>query len=143
MNRKVLFIQVAAIHLMILGLLFSLMNCCERQKPGDYGPPPVPIPPSAEEPREVVKRTEPKEIIEEEEPLVIKEYGRPGVVRGSEIKETLKEEREEKVYKVKKGETLSGIAQDYGVTMKAIMKLNNIKDPAKIMVGQKIKIPGE
>jgi len=143
MNRKVLFIQVAAIHLMILGLLFSLMNCCERKKTGDYGPPPVPVSPSVEEPREVVKRAEPKEIIEEEEPLVIKEYGRPGVVKASEIKEVLKEEREERVHKVKKGETLSGIAQDSGVTMKAIMKLNNIKDPAKIMVGQKIKIPGE
>ncbi|MED2944249.1 LysM domain-containing protein [Bacillus swezeyi] len=39
-------------------------------------------------------------------------------------------------YTVKKGDTLSGIAQKYGTTVKALQRLNNIKDPNKIYVGQ-------
>ncbi|TWK39685.1 hypothetical protein CHCC20347_4441 [Bacillus paralicheniformis] len=45
-------------------------------------------------------------------------------------------------YTVKKGDTLSEIAQKYGTTVKALQSLNNIKDPNKIYVGQKLKISG-
>jgi len=43
---------------------------------------------------------------------------------------------------VKKGQTLSTIAKRYGVSQKALMAANNIKDARKIRVGQKLKIPG-
>ncbi|MEC1262553.1 GH25 family lysozyme [Bacillus swezeyi] len=43
-------------------------------------------------------------------------------------------------YTVKKGDTLSGIAQKYKTTVKALQSLNNIKDANKIYVGQKLKI---
>ncbi|MBO7197484.1 MAG: transglycosylase SLT domain-containing protein [Tidjanibacter sp.] len=45
-----------------------------------------------------------------------------------------------KIHKVKSGENLSAIARKYGVTVKQICKWNNIKDPSKIRVGQKLEI---
>lgn len=47
---------------------------------------------------------------------------------------------EYKTYTVKKGDTLSGIAKKYGTTYQKIAKDNNIKDPNKIYVGQKLII---
>ena len=43
-------------------------------------------------------------------------------------------------YTVKKGDTLSAIAEKYGTTVKAIVAENNIKDKNVIRVGQKLKI---
>ena len=45
------------------------------------------------------------------------------------------------VHVVKPGENLTMIAAKYGVTVKAIQDANGIKDPNKIIVGQKLKIP--
>ncbi len=45
-------------------------------------------------------------------------------------------------YKVKSGETLSGIATKHKTSTKALMQANNIKDASKIRVGQVLKIPG-
>jgi lysozyme len=45
-------------------------------------------------------------------------------------------------YTVKAGDTLSSIAKTYGVTTAAIQQANNIADPSKIVVGQRIIIPG-
>lgn len=44
-------------------------------------------------------------------------------------------------YKVKKGDTLSGIAAEFGTTVKVLAELNDIKDPSKLRVGQVIKLP--
>lgn len=44
------------------------------------------------------------------------------------------------VYVVQKGDTLSKIASKYGTTYQAIAKLNGIKNPNLIKVGQKLKI---
>lgn len=45
-------------------------------------------------------------------------------------------------YKVKKGDTLSQIAKDKGVTLQALLAANpNIKNANKIRVGQSIKMP--
>lgn len=43
-------------------------------------------------------------------------------------------------YKVKKGDTLSGIASKYGTTYQEIAKQNGIANPNLIYVGQKLKI---
>lgn len=43
-------------------------------------------------------------------------------------------------YTVKSGDTLSGIAQRYGTTTKAIANLNNIANPNLIYAGQVLKI---
>jgi len=45
------------------------------------------------------------------------------------------------IYIVKKGDTLSGIAQKYHTTVSAIQKLNNIKDKDYIVVGERLKVP--
>jgi len=44
-------------------------------------------------------------------------------------------------YTVRAGETLSGIAQRFGVTLDELMKLNRITDPNQIFVGQALRIP--
>ena len=46
-----------------------------------------------------------------------------------------------KVYKVKAGDTLSGIAARHKTTVAVLTKLNGIKDASKISVGQSIKLP--
>ncbi len=57
------------------------------------------------------------------------------------INSTLMSTGEETIYVVKPGDTLSRIASTYGVSSQALINLNNISDPTKIQVGQKIKIP--
>jgi LysM repeat protein len=42
---------------------------------------------------------------------------------------------------VEAGQTISAIASAYKVPVKTILKANNIKDPTKIRVGQKLFIP--
>ncbi|GAB4522309.1 MAG: hypothetical protein Kow0047_32970 [Anaerolineae bacterium] len=43
---------------------------------------------------------------------------------------------------VKPGETLSSIAQRYGVTVEEIVRVNGLSNPNAIYVGQELKIPG-
>ncbi len=42
---------------------------------------------------------------------------------------------------IESGETISEIAQAYGVTTKEIMEVNNIQNAARIQIGQKLYIP--
>ncbi len=48
-----------------------------------------------------------------------------------------------KGYRVRRGQTLSEIASAHKVPIKTFMKLNGIKNPKMIRVGQLLKIPGE
>ena len=52
-----------------------------------------------------------------------------------------KEEVSPSVYTVKKGDTLSAIAKKYNTTVSELVKLNGIKNPDIIKVGQKITLP--
>lgn len=45
-------------------------------------------------------------------------------------------------YQIKSGDTLSGIAKKYGVTVNDLVKANNIKDANKIYAGNSLVIPG-
>lgn len=45
------------------------------------------------------------------------------------------------IHVVRAGETLSGIAAQYGVTVAALQKANKITDPSVILVGQRLVIP--
>lgn len=44
-------------------------------------------------------------------------------------------------YIVAQGDTLSGIAQSFGVSMRSMMEANNITDPNTIRIGQSLIIP--
>ena len=44
-------------------------------------------------------------------------------------------------YRVKSGDTLSGIAARFGTTVAVLQRLNNIKDASRIKIGQLIKLP--
>src|SRR5207244_730433 len=44
-------------------------------------------------------------------------------------------------YTVKDGDTLSGIASGNGTSIDAIVKANNLTDPDKLQVGQKLVLP--
>lgn len=48
-----------------------------------------------------------------------------------------------KSYIVKKGDTLYGISNQFGVSVNDIVRLNNISNPSNISVGSVIKIPEE
>jgi LysM repeat protein len=45
------------------------------------------------------------------------------------------------IYVVKPGDTLSKIAKKYGTTTAVLARMNGIKNPNKIYVGQKLKVP--
>jgi LysM repeat protein len=45
-------------------------------------------------------------------------------------------------YKIKSGDTLSQIARNYGVSLKALKEANKIKDANKIRSGQNLVVPG-
>lgn len=44
-------------------------------------------------------------------------------------------------YKVKRGDTLFGIAAEFGTTVKKLASLNGIEDPSKLRVGQVLELP--
>lgn len=44
-------------------------------------------------------------------------------------------------YRVQRGDTLSDIAQRFGVTVRAIINANEISNPRALRAGQKITIP--
>lgn len=46
-------------------------------------------------------------------------------------------------YTVEKGDTLSSIADDHNTTVAVLVKLNSLKDPNKLAIGQKLKVPGK
>nr|ACX85559.1 pCQ3_58 [Streptomyces sp. W9] len=66
----------------------------------------------------------------------------PGTAGGSSGGDT-KPPATSGTYTVKKGDTLSGIAAAHGTTVKAMVDLNGLKDPNKLSVGQKLKVPGK
>lgn len=56
--------------------------------------------------------------------------------------ETITSSISSEIYVVKAGDTLSGIAKQYGTTTKALQELNRIADANKIRVGQKLQLTG-
>ena len=70
----------------------------------------------------------------------------PGLVTRREEEKALFDKpvmKKQKTYTVKKGDTLSEIAEKFGTTVKEIAKLNGIKDPDYITIGQKLKLPNK
>ena len=57
-----------------------------------------------------------------------------------DVGQKIKVKKTSKTYKVKSGDTLGEIAEDNNTTVSKLVKLNGIKDPDKISVGQTIKL---
>jgi len=45
-------------------------------------------------------------------------------------------------YKVKKGDTLSGIARKFNISLTSLMRENNLKNQHRLSIGQSLRIPG-
>lgn len=80
-------------------------------------------------------------------PKIIKEKGLNGFITSESDSKVEKEEKEENnakpeyiTYTVKSGDTLSGIALEYGTTVSKLASDNDIKNPNLIYTGQKLKI---
>ena len=54
---------------------------------------------------------------------------------------TAKPKKKPTTYKVKRGDTLSGIAAEFGTTVKVLARLNDIDDPRTLRVGQVLELP--
>jgi LysM repeat protein len=50
--------------------------------------------------------------------------------------------QQERIHIVRRGETLANIAWRYGVSVNALVRLNGIRNPNLIYVGQRLRIPG-
>jgi LysM repeat protein len=50
---------------------------------------------------------------------------------------------EPQIHVVQKGETLYGIARNYGISLDALVSANTISDPAKVIAGTSLTIPGQ
>ncbi len=72
--------------------------------------------------------------------LVGQEIRIPGGVDASVAPATLDDSGQ--LYVVKKGDTLSGIASMYDTSWKKLAEYNSLSNPNKLVVGQKIRIPG-
>jgi flagellum-specific peptidoglycan hydrolase FlgJ len=67
------------------------------------------------------------------------QYDKVGNKKPVKVKAAAKKE-EPQFYVVQKGDTLTGIAKRYNTTVQSLVKLNNIKNPDLIKVGQKLRL---
>ncbi len=59
------------------------------------------------------------------------------------VTEPRKTETAPAIHDVKRGETLSGIAKRHGTTVAELVKLNGLRNPNQLSIGQDIKLPGK
>ncbi|QPA33035.1 LysM peptidoglycan-binding domain-containing protein [Anoxybacillus caldiproteolyticus] len=66
-------------------------------------------------------------------------YDKVGNKKPVKVQAVSKKE-EPQIYIVKKGDTLTAIAKKYNTTVQNLVKLNKIKNPDLILVGQKLRL---
>jgi len=64
-------------------------------------------------------------------------------IPSSSITQTQSVTQTQTIYEVKVGDTTIGIAEKFGVDWREIAKINNLKDPNYLVVGQKLIIPSK
>lgn len=127
MKTAYLVSSVFAAHCVLIGGALLIQGCGTTRGPVDL-PVDPPMPPSVRsEPVDIVTPVPVFEKTEEVFKPVAKMWDVDDIT----------------TYVVGKGDTLSQIASRYDLTIAKIMTLNNISDPSKIRVGQKIVLPGK
>ncbi|HOO20412.1 MAG TPA: LysM peptidoglycan-binding domain-containing protein [Kiritimatiellia bacterium] len=123
---------IVAVHVAVIGSVVMTQGCTTTQRdagrtePLPVEPAPVPVlPPSA---AVVVPEAVPPVAFPEIQPPVRPEPVKPGVAA-------------ENLYVVKAGDSLSKIAVRHGVNFRELAELNQITDPNKIRIGQKLILP--
>ncbi|MFI3281081.1 MAG: transglycosylase SLT domain-containing protein [Rikenellaceae bacterium] len=86
--------------------------------------------------RHVTEYIKQEELINAKDSVYLKEYISPAVV------EKAKTTPSYTIHRVKSGETLGAIARKYRVSTSAIIKWNNLRNPDKLSIGQRLKIGG-
>lgn len=84
--------------------------------------------------RIVTRYIEHEEAIHAKDSLYLKEYINPSNLDKKRL------ERATTIHKIKRGETLGGIARRYGVTVNQLMRWNGIKNAGRIREGQRLRI---
>ena len=46
-----------------------------------------------------------------------------------------------RTYRLSRGETLSHVSEQFGVSVRSLLEINNITNPRRIRAGQKLRIP--
>lgn len=123
MRTPVLVAVVVAVHAVAIGSVMFIQGCGTK-KPVMVEPPPAPVMPPKQETQ---KAPEFKPV-----------FHPPVAVEPAPAMEV---PSEAKTYVVQNGDSLSKIASRCGVSSREISALNNIKDPNKIRVGQKLVLP--
>jgi len=127
MKTAYLISSVVAGHCVLVGGALLIGGCGTTRGPGTLLVDP-PMPPSIKvEPVDVVTPVPVPEKTEEVFKPEAKTWDVDGIT----------------TYVVGKGDTLSQIAKRYDLTVAKIMTLNNISDPSKIRIGQKLVLPGK
>lgn len=123
---------IVAVHVAVIGSVVMTQGCATTQRdagrtePLPVEPAPVPVlPPSA---AVVVPEAVPPVAFPEIQPPVRPEPVTTGVAAGN-------------LYVVKAGDSLSKIAVRHGVNFRELAELNQITDPNKIRIGQKLILP--
>lgn len=122
-KAPLLAVVVAGLHVVLVGS-FLVIQGCGTPRQGTVEPPPPPVMPPRQDlsaPANLPKPTfQPPAV--EKAPASLEAAGSPS-------------------YYVQSGDSLSKIAAKVGVTAREIAELNNIKDPNKIKLGQKLVLP--
>lgn len=117
MKSSRLVVAVVLVHVLAIGGVVVMQGCQMRQPEVVQPPPPAPVPlPPPQVTPPPLPPLQPAVPVPTAPP--------PG-----------------RVYEVQPGDMLSKIAARFGVSVRDIVELNNIKDPNKIRVGQKLVLP--
>ncbi|MBU0714942.1 MAG: LysM peptidoglycan-binding domain-containing protein [Verrucomicrobia bacterium] len=126
MKTSVLLITVVVmLHCAALGALFFIQGCGTTSRTGTPPPATTPMPPTT---KEAVNYPPPKPV--EKAPVA------------KSVSKELPKALETTEYVVRSGDSVGGIAKQYGISKGEIIDLNKMSDPNKLRIGQKLMLPG-
>lgn len=117
---------IVMLHCAALGALFFIQGCGTTSRTGT--PSSVEMPPMPPTTKESVNYPPPT--TDAKSPVV------------KPVSKDLPKASETTEYVVRSGDTLGGIAKQYGISRSEIVDLNKMSDPNKLRVGQKLLLPG-